>query len=195
MSKTVGWDYSEIPERKWTWNFEEDHWMDCIVNSEGLTYYGTDWTCQSGGGYFGGFQTFEEFLTGRPLQKMPRKIVKEVKEYIVEYRKQGGATLQLVYVHDVDGFKLTGVFVHLDDRPIHVKRVKAEGEMLIFDGSITQGEHSFSFMFVLNSKDDMKKIDGEVKIKIKSGKNHAVLRTTEDDKGQVNTTLELVPKT
>ncbi|MHA1906923.1 MAG: hypothetical protein ACW98Y_06490 [Candidatus Thorarchaeota archaeon] len=195
MSKDVGWDYSEIPERKWTWNFVEDHWMDCIVNPDGLTYRGTDWTCQSGGGYFGGFQTFEEFLSDRPLQKMPRKTIKEVKDYIFEHRKVGGATLRLVYVHDVQGFKLTGVFVHLDDSPIHVKRVKAEGEMLIFDGSITQGGHSFSFVFVLNSNEEMKKIDGEVRVDIQIGENHAVLKTTEDEKGKLDTRLESVSKT
>lgn len=189
MSDESEWDYSEVPERKWTWNFVEDHWMDCIVNSSGLTYYGTDWTCQSGGGYFGGFQTFEEFFSKRPIQKMPRKTAKEVREYLIKHRKGGGSTLQLVYIHKIKGFKLTGVFVHLDDNPIHVKHVKPRAKMILFDGSITPGKHTFSFVFILASKDDQKKITGEIKITIKEGANQASLETTEDTKGKIHTRL------
>ena len=183
------WDYSQIPERKWTWTLEKDHWMDLVVNFSGLNYYGTDWTCQSGGGYFGGFQTFNEFFTKGPLQKMPRKISQEVREYLKEHRSEGGATLRLVYVHEIDGFQLSGVFVHLDDSPIHIKEVKTKGEILIYDGSITPGEHSFSFVFVLKSADAQKKIDGEVQIKIQGGDNQAVLKTVEDGKGNLLTEL------
>ncbi|MGY5852445.1 MAG: hypothetical protein RTU92_02635 [Candidatus Thorarchaeota archaeon] len=183
------WDYSGIPERKWQWTFVEDHWMDLVIDEAGLTYIGTDWTCQSGGGYFGGFQTFEEFFKKGPIQKMPKKIAKEVSEYLKEYRKEGGSRLRLVYVHEVEGFLLTGVFVHFDDNPIHVKSVKEKGEMLIYDGSIVAGEHTISFVFVLNSADDQEKVTGEVKIKIQDGYNDAVLKTTVDESGELQTEL------
>ncbi len=188
MTDETVWDYSGIPERKWQWTFVEDHWMDLVVDESGLTYIGTDWTCQSGGGYFGGFQTFEEFFK-KPIQKMPKKIAKEVKEYLEEHRKEGGSRLRLIYVHEVEGFLLTGVFVHIDDNPIHVKTVKKNGDMLIYDGSITAGTHEVSFVFVLNSEDSQKKITGEVKIKVQDGCNHAVLKTTEDEKGKLQTEL------
>jgi len=189
MNDETMWDYSGIPERKWQWFFVKDHWMDVVVIESGLNYFGTDWTCQSGGGYFGGFQTFEEFFASGPIQEMPKKIAKEVREYLEEHRREGGAKLRLVYVHEIEGFQLSGVFVHLDDSPIHVKEVNTKGEMLIYDGSISPGNHCFSFVFVLKSKDEQKKIDGEVKINIQSGENKAVLKTTEDDKGKLLTKL------
>ncbi|MHA1577459.1 MAG: hypothetical protein ACTSU3_08875, partial [Candidatus Thorarchaeota archaeon] len=140
------WDYSLIPERKWKWDFVEDHWMEVVIIESGLNYIGTDWTCQSGGGYFGGFQTFEEFLKD-PIQDMPKKIAKEIRQHIEEHRREGGATLRLDYVHEIDGFELAEVFVHLDDSPIHVKSVRNEGKCVIYDGNIKTGEHSFSFVF------------------------------------------------
>jgi hypothetical protein len=189
MTEDTSWDYSEVPENKWTWDFVEDHWMDCIVNSDGLTYYGTDWTCQSGGGYFGGFQTFEEFLTKRPIQKMPRKIAKEIREYIEEHRKQGGSTLQLIYSYHIEGFKLTQVSFELDERPIHIKGIEEEGDLMLYDGSILRGNHTFGFHFVFQSADEMRIAKGEIKIKIKDGSNQAILKTTENQKGKLTTRL------
>ncbi len=189
MSDDSEWDYSEIPEKKWTWDFVEDHWMDCIVNAKGLTYYGTDWTCQSGGGYFGGFQTFEEFLKYGSICKMPKKAYKEVSKYLKEHRKAGGSTLHLVYVHKVKGFHLKGVFVHLDDKPILVKNVRPRAKLSLFNGSIGFGEHIFSYVFVLVSKDGQKKVSGESKITIKDGVNQAILETTEDEEGILHTKI------
>lgn len=189
MTDESGWDYSQIPERKWTWFFEENHWMELVVSPSGMNYYGTDWTCQSGGGYFGGFQTFEDFFVKGSIQKMPRKIAKEVREYLKEHRSKGGATLRLVYAHEIEGFQLSGVFVHLDGSPIHIKEVKAQEEMLLYDGSITLGDHCFSFVFILRSADAMKKVNGEIQIQIQVGENHAVLKTIEDDKGNLRTKL------
>ena len=77
--------------------------MEVDIGESGLEYSGTDWTCQSGGGYMGGFQTFDEFLNGRAIQKMPRKISKEVREHIKKYRTEGGSTLKLIYIHDLEG--------------------------------------------------------------------------------------------
>jgi hypothetical protein len=161
--------------------------MDVVIGESGLEYIGTDWTCQSGGGYMGGFQTFDEFLNNGPIQKMPRKIAKAIREYIKEHRIEGGSTLNLVYTHDLDGFQLTGVFVHLDDVPIHIKRVKKKGSMTIYNGSIKTGKHEFSFVFVLETETDMKKIEGKKTIKIKSGTNSVVLKTTQDEKGKIVT--------
>ena len=59
MKEDTIWDYSKIPKKKWQWDFVEDHWMDVVIGESGLEYIGTDWTCQSGGGYMGGFQTLQ----------------------------------------------------------------------------------------------------------------------------------------
>ena len=186
--KTI-WDYSHIPKRIWKWFFVRDHWMEVEIAESGLNYFGTDWTCQSGGGYFGGFQTFDEFLTNNPLQKMPNEIAKDVGDHIRKYRTEGGATLRLVYVQDVNGYQLLEVFVHLDDNPIHIKRVREKGEMLIFDGSIKPGKHCFSFVFVLRSVNDQKKIDGEVFVTVQQGANNAVVKTSQDDEGTLITEI------
>jgi hypothetical protein len=187
MVEDILWDYSNIPEKKWQWDFVEDHWMDVVIGESGLEYIGTDWTCQSGGGYMGGFQTFDEFLKEGPIQKMPRKIAEEIREYIKKHRVEGGSTLKLVYSHDLDGFQLTGVFVHLDDVPIHIKRVRKKGRVTIYNGSIKTGKHEFSFVFVLQSKDDMEKVNGKVTVEIQRGANSMELKTITNDKGKIVT--------
>jgi len=161
--------------------------MDVIIGESGLEYVGTDWTCQSGGGYMGGFQTFDEFLKKGPIQKMPKEIAKEVREYIEKHRVEGGSTLKLVYIHEIDGFHLAEVYVHLDDVPIHIKRVQKKGRMTIFNGSIKPGKHEFSFVFVLRTESEMKKIDGKIAIKIQEGTNSVILKTTQTDKGKIVT--------
>ncbi len=190
MTDESKWDYSHIPEKSWRWHFEEDHWMDLNVGPSGLQYVGTDWTCQSGGGYFGGFQTFEEFLVSGPIQKMPEDIRKEVKGFVFENRRGGGSTLRLVYVPDVKGFHLNGVFVHLDDSPIHVMEVEGKEEMVLYDGSISTGKHVFSFVFVLKSETNMKKVTDEVNLDINSGHNEIVLITKEIADGELSTVAE-----
>ncbi len=189
MEDITIWDYSQIPEHEWKWFFVADHWMEVAIVESGLNYFGTDWTCQSGGGYFGGLQTFDEVLTNHPLQKMPKEIANDIKEHIKKHRKEGGATLRLVYVNEVDDFQLSEAFVHLDDNPIHVKRIKKKGEMLIFDGSIKPGKHCFSFVFVLQSASDQKKIDGDVFVTVQQGANYAVVKTSQDDEGTLTTEI------
>lgn len=187
MEEDSVWDYSHIPERKWTWHFEEDHWMDLEVSSSGLSYFGTDWTCQSGGGYFGGFQTFEEFLSTKSLQKMPSEIRNEVKLYLLEHRKRGGAFLRLSCAHDVSGYQLVGVFVHLDDNPIQVKVVQNVDEIVIYEGSISPGEHHFSYVLILESTESKKKVSGSFDIRVQDGKNSATIMTSKDEKGNLLT--------
>ncbi len=187
MKSRLIWDYSQIPERRWKWFFVEDHWMEVVLGESGLEYIGTDWTCQSGGGYSGGFQTYDGFLNRHPLQKMPRKITKEVRDYIKEHRVEGGSTLQFYYVHEIDGLQLSEVFVNLDDKPILIKKVQKKGKMTIYNGSIKTGIHQFSFVFVLRSDSAMKKIDGKVSVKVQEGANSVVLKTTKNDKGKIVT--------
>ena len=110
--------------------------MSVIIGESGLEYVGTDWTCQSGGGYKGGFQTFDKFLENGPIQKMPRKIAKEVRKYIDMHRVEGSSPLNLVCVQDLDGFQLTEVFVRLNDSPNHIKRDRKKGKITIYIGSI-----------------------------------------------------------
>ncbi len=181
------WDYSQIPKRKWKWYFEEDHWMELEVDSSGLTYYGTDWTCQSGGGYFGGFQTFEEFLAIHSLQKMPSEIRAEVNDYLLQHRKIGGSFLKLRYILAIPEFHLDGVFVHLDESPIHVKNVENSDDITIFEGSIAPGVHHFSFVFVLKSDESKKKVSGKFEITVQDGKNSVTIETIDDDEGNLLT--------
>ncbi|MHA1576545.1 MAG: hypothetical protein ACTSU3_04220 [Candidatus Thorarchaeota archaeon] len=163
--------------------------MELEIGESGLEYSGTDWTCQSGGGYMGGFQTFDEFLNGRAIQKMPRKISKEVREHIKKYRIEGGSTLKLIYIHELDGYHISEVYVNLDDTPIHIKRVRKKGRMTIYNGSINPGEHEFSFVFVLRSDSNMKKIDGKESITVKAGVNSIILKTTKNNEGKIVTEI------
>ena len=73
MTDIPGWDYSQIPEREWKWFFESEHWIDLVVSPVGLNYYGTDWTCQSGGGYLGVFRRLRSFSTKGQYKRCPEK--------------------------------------------------------------------------------------------------------------------------
>ena len=161
--------------------------MDVVLGESGLQYIGTDWTCQSGGGYMGGFQTYDEFLEKGPIQKMPKEIEAEIREYIEAYRIEGGATLTFTYINEVEGFALTDIFVHLDDNPIHIKRVHRTERLTIFKGSIKPGDHVFSFVLILRSNGDMKKIQGEIAIRVEHGTNEASLKTAYDASGKIVT--------
>ena len=59
--------------------------------------------------------------------------------------------------------------------------------MTIFDGSIKAGKHQFSYVFVLESESDIKKIDGKTTIKVQDGANSVVLKTTQSNKGKIVT--------
>ncbi|MGY5872219.1 MAG: hypothetical protein RTV72_08250 [Candidatus Thorarchaeota archaeon] len=135
----------------------------------------------------GGFQTYDEFMNGRAKQKMPRKISKEVREHIEKYRVEGGSTLELTYIHELDGFQLSEVYVQLDDIPIHIIRVRKKERMTIYNGSIKTGKHEFSFVFVLRSDSTMKKIDGSESVKVQEGANSVVIKTTKNNRGKIVT--------
>ena len=134
-----------------------------------------------------GFQTYDEFMNGRAIQKMPRKISKEIREHIRKHRVEGGSILKLMYVHELEGFQLSEIYVHLDDVPIHIKRVQKKRRATIYNGSIKAGKHEFSFVFVLRSENDMKKINGKVSVKVQEGANSVILKTTKNDKGKIVT--------
>jgi hypothetical protein len=190
LTKEVFWNYSGIPKKKWRWYFEKYHWMTLELDESGLTYIGADMDCQSGGEYFGGFQTFDQLFEDGPIQEMPQEVTKEVMDFLKKHRKEGGAHLQLYYSYDLHGYHLKGVYIHLDDKPIQVKLVNAENRFLIYDGSISVGPHQFSFLFVLRSESDQKKADDEVTIKVQPGKNKAVLITRMNQDGTISTRLE-----
>ena len=59
--------------------------------------------------------------------------------------------------------------------------------MTIYNGSIMTGKHEFSFVFVLQSENDMKKIDGKTTVLIQKGANSVVLKTTQNEKGKIVT--------
>ena len=46
--------------------------MDCYAGDNGLSYYGTDYTVISGGGYTGGFQTYKEFMENGNIPTLRR---------------------------------------------------------------------------------------------------------------------------
>ena len=137
----------------------------------------------------GGFQIYDEFMTGRALQKMPREISKEIREHIKKHRVEGGSTLRLVYVHDIEDFQLSEVYVQLDEIPIHIKRVQKKRRTTIYNGNISAGKHEFSFVFVLRSDNDMKKIDGKISVTVQEGTNFVMLKTTKIDSGKIVTEI------
>ncbi len=188
------WDYSQVPplELKWYFTQEKDHWMEVHIKHSGLTYVGTDWSVQSGGGYFGGFQTFEEFFSNGPIQKMPEQIAAGLRKHLLTYRVPGGAKLRLLHLNKVDGLVLQGAYVHLDDKPITVsidETLAQKQELLIFDGSIGLGKHQFSLLLVFRSKleggDKIWKAHGEFTFEIESGMHTIRLETTLERDGSI----------
>jgi hypothetical protein len=189
---SIIWDYSKVPPRVWRWYFtsEEDHWMEVQIESSGLLYVGTDWSVQSGGGYFGGFQTFDEFFWDGPIQKMPEYIAVELREHLETHRVPGGAKLQLLHLNNVDGLVLQGAYVHLDDKPITVSidmLLAQKQKIIFFDGAIGIGVHKISFMLVFKQRRDEKllKVHGELSFSIAPGTTILQLETTRDEDGHI----------
>lgn len=174
MTGTELWDYSLVPERTWQWYLDEqgDHWIDLNVISDGLQYLGTDWTCQSGGGYFAGFQSFDEFFQKGPIKDMPEEIRIEVTEFLIAHRNPSGTGLRLVFANMTE-IPLTRAYVHLNDNPIRIQAnliVSREEEVVFFHGSLPKGEHSISFLLVFefeeNQTPHLFKVDGDFTLEI-----------------------------
>jgi hypothetical protein len=189
------WDYSQVPPRVWKWYFDQedgDNWMEVHITPSGLTYIGTDWTVQSGGEYFGGFQTFDEFFRDGPIQKMPEHIAAELRKHLLAHRMGDGATLRLLLVGQVDGLVLQGVYVHLDDTPLTIsidETLAKKPEFLIFDGSIGVGGHKVSWVLVYRTKqegeDQVLKVQGEVAFGIQPGEQTILLKTVLEKDGNI----------
>ena len=70
--------------KAWTWHLTPNHWIDLTLTRDGLSYMGTDWDCQSGGGYMAGFQSVQGFLEDGPLRNMPSAIEAEVRAALAD---------------------------------------------------------------------------------------------------------------
>lgn len=152
----MNYDYSGIPVFTATWYLteEKDHWIDLKVSESGLVYIGTDYSCASGGGYMAGFQTFEEFFSHGPLNRMPKEIRKNLREHLETHRREGGTVLLLSHVNNLPGLVLWRAFVHLDDNPIKIAAIDGTvQETVFYDGFITAGKHTIGFVLVFKQKD------------------------------------------
>jgi len=176
------WDYTDIPARKWQWFLETDHWIELVVDAKGLTYIGTDWTSQSGGGYMAGFQTFNEFFNDGPLNSMPETITNEVMNYLIAYRKSGGSKLTLRLSIKTPTIKLFAVYLHLDDQPILIEEDNPnwdQSEIVLFEGIMSRGKHQFEFLFRFKDRQQDLYWKADAKYSFTIGKNMTpVLRIT-----------------
>ncbi len=188
------WDYTQVPTRVWRWYFtqEEDHWMEVHIKPSGLEYLGTDWSVQSGGGYFGGFQTFDEFFRDDPIQKMPKNIAAELRRHLEAHRVPGGAKLRLLHLNSLGGLVLQGAYVHIDDKPITIsidESLAQKWEVVFFDGSLGIGDHQLSFVLVFKSKQEggekLWKVHGEFAFSIESGTKTMRLETVRGEDGSI----------
>lgn len=170
-------NYSNIRKfsRKWYLNEEQSHWIDLEVDESGVTYIGTDWSIQSGGGYMAGFQTFEEFFKKGPLNDMPQKYAEELEKHLIKYRQKGGAAILLKHINNIPDIVLWRAFIHLDDKPILISSIGEMGnqkEIVFYDGAITAGKHEVSFMLIFKGRDKQEekdpfwKVDGEFTVSI-----------------------------
>ena len=157
IKKNQIWDYSLIPPKQWTWHFTENHWMDLYIDPAGLKYFGTTWDCQSGGGYTGGFQTFDQFIAEGPIQNMPDEMSKEVTNYLLENRKEGGSSLTLA-LKLAKPFVLKEAYIQLNSTPIIIKHFSPnldpesnidQKDFTFYEGSIITGQHLIEYLFVV----------------------------------------------
>jgi hypothetical protein len=116
---------------RWTWELEPDHAIEVTVGDAGLSYYGEDWTCQSGGGYFAGFQSFADFRRDGPLKGMPAAIAAEVLR-VVDVAEGGGHD----FVIEVDGERPDEIHASLDGRTLLVRATAT-----LFAGPLPAGDH------------------------------------------------------
>jgi hypothetical protein len=183
-----------MPKKTWKWYLygSDDHWMDLEIESSGLRYIGTDWSSQSGGAYFGGFQSFDEFLRDGPINNMPEKIANELRNHLETNRVSGGSRLLLSHLNTVADLILSRAYVHLDDKPLRISvddDSLAEQEVVFFDGAIETGEHEISFLLIFKSKkeDELSqwRLKGEIEFFVISGMNKVQLKTFRDTEDRI----------
>ncbi|MHA2061214.1 MAG: hypothetical protein ACW963_02860 [Candidatus Sifarchaeia archaeon] len=189
------WDYSKVPLRTWKWylNESDDHWMELEIEpSTGLRYIGTDWSCQSGGAYFGGFQTFDEFFRNGPINDMPEEIATELRNHLETNRVSGGSRLLMSHLNTVTDLILWRAYVHLDDKPLLISvddDSLAEREVVFFEGAIETGEHEISFLLVFkstkNDKPSQWRVKGEFDFSVTPGTNKVQLKTFRDTEDRI----------
>jgi hypothetical protein len=170
--------------------------MDLEIESSGLRYIGTDWSCQSGGAYFGGFQTFDEFLRDGPINDMPEEIATELRNHLETNRMSGGSKLLLSHLNTVADLVLWRAFVHLDDNPIRISAddSQTEREVIFFDGFIETGNHEVSFVLIFKSKkedeDSQWSVKGEFAFSVTSSTKTVQLKTFQSQNGKIMTLYE-----
>ena len=184
-----------MPQKTWNWYLygRDDHWMDLEIEpSTGLRYIGTDWSSQSGGAYFGGFQTFDEFFRDGPINNMPEKIAIELRNHLEIHRVPGGSKLILSHLNTVTDLILWRAFVHLDDKPLRIivdDDSLAEREVIFFEGAIETGKHEISFLLVFKSKKEDEpsqwRVKGEFDFSVASGMNKVQLTTIRDTEDRI----------
>jgi len=183
-----------VPPRTWTWDLDDrdDHWIDLEIDPSGLKYIGTDWSHQAGGGYFAGFQTFNEFFRDGPINDMPEEIATELRIHLETNRVPGGSKLLLSHLNTVTDLILWRAYVHLDDKPLRISvddDSLTEREVVFFDGAIETGEHEISFLLVFKSKreDELSqwRLKGEIKFSVTSGMNNVQLKTFRDTEDRI----------
>ena len=72
------------PKAQWSWELGWRHWVELSLNDTGLTYVGHNYSCQSGGAYMAGFQSYREFEKKGPIRDMPSEVEAEVRAAIAE---------------------------------------------------------------------------------------------------------------
>ncbi len=171
--------------------------MELEIESSGLRYIGTDWSCQSGGAYFGGFQTFDEFFRNGPINDMPEEIATELRNHLKTNRMPGGSRLLLSHLNTVTDLFMWRAYVHLDDKPLRISvddDSLAEREIVFFDGAIDTGEHEISFLLVFKSKKEDEpsqwRVKGEFNFLVKLGMNKVQLKTFRDTEDRIMLSYE-----
>ena len=121
------------PKNKWRWHLTPDHWIDLTLTGTGLSYMGTDWDCQSGGGYMAGSQSAREFLEQGPLKEMPPNIAAEVRA-VIEARDTGHRV-----VVRIGGERPDEIHCELNEQ----SRMLRDTDV-VFDGDLPAGTHTTS---------------------------------------------------
>jgi hypothetical protein len=121
------------PKTEWHWDIVPGHWIDLYLGDTGLSYMGTDWNCQSGGGYMAGSQSITEFLERGGIAKMPDAIAAEVRAAIAARAPGHMVTVR------VAGPSPDEAHLDLDGQP---RILRGTGEL--FRGPLPAGEHRIS---------------------------------------------------
>jgi len=130
------------PEDTWTWDLTPNHWIDLTLTETGLSYMGTDWDCQSGGGYMAGFQTIREFLDQGPLKEMPSDIAAAIRA-VVEARPVGHRVVVRIGGEQPDEIHCTFQ---------SQSQIKFDTDVL-FDGELVDGSYTTSGIAVYPGAD------------------------------------------